>query len=118
MTLNEVASVIDLDLKRTFSLFMGKEEMYVRYLKKFPENAERIMSGLETAVQSNDYKGIEAGAHGIKGVSANLGIQKVTEISTALMMDIRESTYEKIGQDYQQLKEQVALAIEYIGKLD
>ncbi len=118
MTLNEVASVIDLDLKRTFSLFMGKEEMYVKYLKKFPENAERIMAELATAVRNNDHKGIEAGAHGLKGVSANLGIQKVTEISTALMLDIRENTYDNIGRDYEQLQEQVRLAVEYIGKLD
>ena len=33
MTLQEVASKVNLDLERTFALFMGKEEMYVKYLK-------------------------------------------------------------------------------------
>ncbi len=118
MTLREIASKVNLDLERTFALFMGKEEMYVKYLKKYPDNARRILSELETAVESDDYKGIEASAHGLKGVSANLGLQTVTEDSAALVMDIRANTHENIREDYQQLLEHTEFAIKCIEDLD
>jgi HPt (histidine-containing phosphotransfer) domain-containing protein len=118
MKLQEIASIIDLDLERTFALFMGKEEMYVKYLKKFPGNVERLLDDLETAVADNDKHGIEAAAHGIKGVAANLGIQKVTALGTALMLDIRDNTSDKINEHYEQLVEKTREAISYIQKLD
>lgn len=117
MTLQEVAVKINLDLERTFSLFMGKEDLYVKYLRKFPDNARKILVELEEAVQSGDQQKIEAGAHALKGVSANLGVQSVTDSSAALMLDVRENTPEKIPQHYVQLTEGVKLAMECIEAL-
>lgn len=118
MTLKEIAPKVNLDLERTFALFMGKEDMYVKYLKKYPENAKRLMEELKEAVAQNDYKGIESSAHGLKGVSANLGLQAVTEISAALVMDIRKNTYEKIIDDYHMLVEETDMAINCIEQLE
>ncbi|MCL2254007.1 MAG: Hpt domain-containing protein [Lachnospiraceae bacterium] len=118
MTLHEVAAKIDLDLERTFALFMGKEDMYVKYLRKFPDNARRLLIELEEAVKSENHEKIEAAAHGIKGVAANLGIRRVTEFGTALMLDIRENTTEKIKDHYPKLVEEAEKAISCIEELE
>lgn len=118
MTLQEIAPKVNLDLERTFALFMGKEEMYVKYLKKYPDNARRILCELKTAVENGDYKGIESSAHGLKGVSANLGLQTITENSAALVLDIRGNTYENIQEDYNQLLNHAEYAIECIEELE
>lgn len=118
MTLQEVAANIKLDMDRTLTLFMGKEEMYVKFLKKYPANAQKLLADLEAAVQAGDHKGIEAGAHGLKGVSANLGVLDVAESSAVLVADIRDAKYEHIAADYQRLLEQTRTAVTYIEQLD
>ena len=118
MTLQEIAPIIDLDTERTIALFMGKEDMYIKYLKKFPENARRLLPDLETAVAEGDHAKIEATAHAIKGVAANLGVRSVAEPGAALMLDIRNMTIDLVAGHHAQLVEKTALAIEYIEKLD
>ena len=118
MTLREIAPIINLDLERTFALFMGKEDTYVKFLKRFPSNVENLMINLAEAVKNNNYQEVEAAAHGIKGVASNLGILKVSDISSALMLDVRESKFEDIEEHYEKLVEVTKQAIEYIEKLD
>jgi len=118
MTLHEIAPIIDLDLERIVVLFGGREEMYIKFLRKFPDNVKNLLVGLDEAVKNNDHKAIEAAAHGIKGVASNLGVSKVTEYGTALMQDIRQNTPENIAEHYAKLAEVTKLAISYIEQLD
>lgn len=118
MTLHEIAPIIDLDLDRVIALFMGKEEMYLKFLRKFPDNARRLLDELAEAVGSKNHEAIEAAAHGIKGVASNLGVTKVTATSTALMLDVRENTPGQIEGHYEQLVSEVKEAITYIEQLD
>jgi HPt (histidine-containing phosphotransfer) domain-containing protein len=118
MTLQELAPIIELDLERTFALFMGKEEMYIKYLKKFPENVSGLLNELKAAAAESDYHKIETAVHGIKGVAANLGIKPVTALGTDIMRDIRENHFDSIPEYCAQLVEKAELAITYIEKLD
>ncbi|MCL2052416.1 MAG: Hpt domain-containing protein [Lachnospiraceae bacterium] len=118
MKLQEIAQFIDLDLKRIDVLFMGKEELYKKFLRKFPENVKGLLVELEEAVEKNNHEKIEACAHAIKGVASNLGVDKVTEFGTALMLDIRNNTPENINEHYKVLVEETEKAITYIEQLD
>jgi HPt (histidine-containing phosphotransfer) domain-containing protein len=118
MTIQEIAPFINLDLERSIALFMGKEDMYVKYLKKFPENVNKLLANLETAVAANDEQAIESAAHAIKGVAANLGLQQVASLGGALMLDIRDKTLDLVAGHYAELVEKAKTAIEYIEKLD
>jgi len=118
MTLHEIAPIIALDLDRIVALFGGREDMFVKFLRKFPNNVKNLLVDLDEAVKNNDHKAIEAAAHGLKGVAANLGVGKVTEYGTALMQDIRQNTPENIEEHYTKLVEATKLAINYIEQLD
>ena len=118
MTLQEIAPIIELDLGRKDALFGGREDMYVKFLRKFPDNVNKLLIDLETAVGTKNNVAIEAAAHGIKGVASNLGIGEVTRLGTALMLDIRENTPENIEEHYSKLVEETRKAIKYIGLLD
>ena len=118
MTLKEIAPIINLDLERVVALFMGKEEMYIKFLKKFPDNAAKLLTDLHEAVKNNDHEKIEAAAHGMKGVAGNLGVQEVINYGTALMLDIRNNTPENIPEHYQKVVAETEKAITYIEKLD
>ena len=118
MTLNEIAAIIDLDLERVVALFMGREEMYIKFLRKFPDNARRLLGELAEAVGNKNHEAIEAAAHGIKGVASNLGVTNVTALSTDLMLDIREHRPDQIDDHYEQLVLETNKAITYIEQLD
>jgi HPt (histidine-containing phosphotransfer) domain-containing protein len=118
MTIQEIAPFISLDLERSIALFMGKEDMYVKYLKKFPENVKKLLGNLADAIAANDEQAIESAAHAIKGVAANLGIQQVADLGGALMLDIRDKTLELVAGHHAELVEKSQTAIEYIEKLD
>jgi HPt (histidine-containing phosphotransfer) domain-containing protein len=117
MTLQEIAPIIDLQLEMCTTLFMGNEDMYVKYLRKFPDNVRKILPDLEKAVAEGNSAAIEAAAHSIKGVAANLGVKQVSDLGGALMLDIRNNTPDNIAAHYTELAEKIELAIEYIEKL-
>jgi HPt (histidine-containing phosphotransfer) domain-containing protein len=118
MTIQEIAPLIDLDLERSIALFMGKEDMFIKYLKKFPDNINKYMGNLDAAVAANDPQAIESAAHAIKGVAANLGIQQVANLGGALMLDIRDNTLDLVAGHYSELVEKCKEAVGYIEKLD
>ena len=118
MTLKEIAPIIDLDLERIVALFMGKEEMYVKFLRKFPENVSRLLDDLEIAVKDDNHEAIEAAVHGIKGVASNLGIGKVTDLGTTMLSEIRSNNFSNLNEHYPKLIEETNQAITYIEQLD
>lgn len=118
MTLKEIAPIIDLDLEHGVSLFMGREEFYLKYLKKFPESIRGLLIELDEALKEKDDIKIEAAAHSIKGVAGNLGVREVAALGSSLILDIRERTYENIEEHYNELVKHINKAITYIENLD
>ncbi len=75
------------DVKSALHSFMGKEEMYEKYLVKFlveDPNYDNLMSSLE----SKNYEEAFRCAHTLKGVSINLGLlpfyEKVSRLTEIL----------------------------------
>ncbi len=75
------------DVKSALRSFMGKEEMYEKYLVKFlaeDPNYDNLMSSLE----SKNYEEAFRCAHTLKGVSVNLGLlplyKEASELTEAL----------------------------------
>lgn len=120
MTLQEIAPKLGMNLEKTLALFMDKEDMYKKYLRKYPANADKLLAELKEAVDSMDYKGIEASAHGLKGVSANLGLNDIADISADLVADVRREACddELIRQHYNVCAERCKTAIQCIENLE
>ncbi|MBQ7934520.1 MAG: Hpt domain-containing protein [Lachnospiraceae bacterium] len=94
-----------IEYEDTLHRFMNKQDMMVKFLKKFPEDAN--YSQMVENIDKRDYKMAFRNAHTLKGVVANLGIQSlyshVSEI-TELLRDREE--YEV---DQQRLTEELML---------
>lgn len=95
--LEESGADVDITLKR----FMGNEAIYMKFILKFLEdkNYDMIMESLE----KKDYAGAFAGAHSLKGVSGNLGLNPVYEASSQITELLRDKPAEEI--DTQKLEE-------------
>lgn len=94
-----------IDYEGTLHRFMNKQEMMVRFLKKFPDDTN--YSQLIESIEKRDYGTAFRCAHTLKGVVANLGIESiyghVSQI-TELLRDKKE--YEV---DQQRLTEEIML---------
>ncbi len=63
------------DVETTLKRFMGKEELYLKFIMKFQDdnNLEALLSSLD----AQDYEGVFHSAHTLKGVAGNLGLNPV-----------------------------------------
>lgn len=95
--LEENGADVDTTLKR----FMGNEKIYLKFLMKFldDKNYEAIENGLD---QSN-YEAAFAGAHSLKGVAGNLGLNPVYEAASEMSELLRNA--QNCGVDTEKLQE-------------
>lgn len=91
--LEESGADVDVTLKR----FMGNEAIYMKFILKFldDKNYDAIMDSLE----KQDYAGAFAGAHSLKGVSGNLGLNPVYEASSQITELLRDKQPEDVDTD-------------------
>lgn len=83
------------DLKSALRSFMGKEEMYEKYLVKFLKedpNYDNLMSSLENKKYPEAFRC----AHTLKGVSINLGLVPLYESVSDLTEELRGKEPEEV----------------------
>lgn len=90
MTLQEIASQFSINYEEAVLRFGGSETLYCRFLNKFLQDNTYEM--LVKAVIAENYDLIEQQAHTLKGVAANLGLQKLSEASNCLVQAVRAET--------------------------
>lgn len=91
--LEENGADVDTTLKR----FMGNEAMYMKFLMKFSDdrNYDSIMENMK----KQDYEAVFNGAHTLKGVSANLGLNPVFTASSHITEMLRGYHGQSIDMD-------------------
>lgn len=115
MKLNELESVISIDIKSSLTRFGNMESFYVKFLKKFIE--DKNFELLSEGVEQGDIKVISETAHTLKGVTGNLGLIKLFKISQELMK-AKDLSEEKILALYGELKVEMEKTKEALAKLD
>lgn len=113
MKLQDLSSLIDIDIQGSLERFSNFEPMYIKYLKRF--NTEPTYDALKAAAASQDFKAIETSAHTLKGIAGNLGLNTLyTEFNT-IVQTVRAGDHEKtlalcaeIGPKVEQVKQAIA----------
>lgn len=75
------------DVSATLRRFMGNENMYLKFLKKFP--GDQNYQNLGTSLESGEYEEAFRYAHTLKGVAANLGLTPVQTAVSGLVEELR-----------------------------
>lgn len=78
--------------------FGGNNALYLKYLKKFPQ--EDSFNKLEQALEAQDVDAAYLAAHTIKGVAGNLSVDSVYEASLPINDALKSGDIVKANQLY------------------
>lgn len=95
--LEENGADVDTTLKR----FMGNETIYLKFIRKFLD--DKNYEAIETSLAQNDYEAAFTGAHSLKGVAGNLGLNPVYEAASEMSELLRN--VKSTGVDAEELQE-------------
>lgn len=116
MKVRELDQYLKIDLEGALARFMGREDMYAKFLYKLQQ--DETFQKLTEAVESQTLSDIERYAHTLKGVLGNLGLEEGYQTSSELVQVVREDHTEKIEPLYLVLKEQMQTYLNVIGMLE
>lgn len=85
----------DIDYDAGLRHFAGKEILYHRFLKEFPQD-EHFLQAKE-ACEKNDTDGILAGVHALKGIAGTLGMTNLFDDCQELVKYIRSGQTTEIS---------------------
>ena len=72
---------------------MGKEDFYLRMLKKFLD--DRNYEGLKASVEEKRWADAFTYAHTVKGLCGNLGLDGILEYAVPLTDEVRSEPYDE-----------------------
>lgn len=78
------------DVDTTIKRFLGNEAMYMKFIMKFLD--DKNMAHINEGIQNRDYKTVFEGAHSLKGVAANLGLNPVCDLASQMTELLRGKT--------------------------
>lgn len=93
MNLQELGTVVDIDIKGSLERFSNFEPMYIKYLKRFL--TEPTYAALQEAIAAKDFKGIETQAHTLKGICGNLGFTTLFKMFNDVVQAVRSGDNDK-----------------------
>lgn len=104
----ELNTILDLqkagvDTEGALRRFGGNSAMYERFLKKFL--TDHTFSQVTDAFETGNKETALSAVHTLKGVTANLGMDKLFGISAEMVNLIRADKYEEAAGHYSRLKE-------------
>lgn len=87
MELKQKAQNAGIDVNAGVERFMGNEELYEKFLRRFAEDAS--YQELVAAIASGDCQAAFTAAHTLKGVSGNLSLKKLEAVVAVQVEHLR-----------------------------
>lgn len=116
MTLLESMQSCGVDTEVTLRRFAGNTALLERFVRKFP--SDPTFTSLADALPGGDIELIERLAHTLKGTSANLGYQALSDQCAAMVNAVREGQRKDLDVLFRPIETEyrrVISAIETIG---
>ena len=94
---------VDLDYTETVARFMDREDMFLKYFKKFFPAAEDTLKLLDDAITNGDNAEVERTAHALKGLAGNVGLNGVFYPAKKIVDDVRSNKTDEFRADFTKL---------------
>ena len=90
-----------IDCEKGISRCMGNEALYARLISRMLDDTN--MERARASLAAQDYEEAYARLHELKGVSGNLGMDRVFELCSTMLRMLRESNYAELPMHMEQL---------------
>ena len=91
--MKEQLQTVGVNYDEVLKRFMGKEDFYLRMLKKFLD--DKNYDGLRQAVEEKRWTDAFTYAHTVKGLCGNLGLDGILEYAVPLTDEVRSEPYDE-----------------------
>lgn len=102
------------DLDRVMKRFLGKEDMYLKFLKRFLE--DESFSNMERYLEQNNVEEAFKAAHTLKGVVTNLGLESIMCSVLPITEELRAGSLEEGKNMMEQLKKEYEMVVNILKK--
>ncbi len=102
------------DIDSAIERMAGSERLFCKFINMFPN--DKSMDELTVAVAEQDAKKALSAVHTLKGVSANLGLTKLFEICSTMVIKFRAEDFENAFACFDEVKKQYDEIICIINK--
>ncbi len=102
MKLSEFYEKIGQDYNEMLDRMVGKKELLMKFLKKYPNDPSFEM--LEQAVATGNLEQIFRAAHTLKGVASNLGLKPVVDIVSPFVETTRGGSSDGVEETFSEIK--------------
>lgn len=91
--MKEKLAAVGVEYDEVLKRFMGKEDFYLRMLKKFLD--DKNYDGLKQAVEQKNWPEAFTYAHTVKGLCGNLGLGGMLQHVVPLTEELRSEPYDE-----------------------
>lgn len=82
---------LDVDIEGTLSRFCDNDELYMKFLLRFPD--EDRLTPIKDSISAQNYDMLLQAAHKLKGTSANLGMNRLSAKAEKIVKKVRSGEY-------------------------
>lgn len=106
----------DGDAEGVCDRFLGDETLLLKCLLQFSK--DQSFGHLETAIEQKEYQQAFEYAHGLKGVTGNLGLTPLYDELCKVVENLRAQEYESIQDDFLMVKVQYQLCMRMMKEIE
>lgn len=103
------------DLDRTMERFMNNEGLYLKFLKRFPEDTN--FAQMKENIVNGQYEDAFKNAHTLKGLSGNLGLESFYQTISALTEQLRNKNLDHLEESMRDAEDIYGMLIQKISRL-
>lgn len=116
MTVRECYELIGADYDKVLG-WLVDDSFIEKFIKKFA--VSNYYQPIETALNEDDYESAFKNVHSLKGVAANLGLDKLFEVSSELCEELRHGKPDKdVSGMLENIRKEHDRIIEFVRNLD
>lgn len=112
----EILDQYDGDVEGVCDRFLGDEKLLLQCLRQFKE--DQGFQLLERAVRQEEYNQAFEYAHGLKGVTGNLGLSPLYHELCKLVENLRAQEYESVSDDFFLVQVQYQLFLKMMKEIE
>lgn len=103
---------LEVDVEGTLSRFCDNDELYMKFLLRFPD--EDRITPIKDSVSAQNYDMLLQAAHKLKGTSANLGMNRLSAKAEKIVRKVRNGERFGFEDDYAEVEKEYSLVCQTI----